>query len=54
MTEVTAKVMQQFLSALGRCYRYPGKLFLVGGSSLALVAAKVSTLDIDIQLCRLG
>ncbi|MBI1878397.1 MAG: hypothetical protein HYR94_09255 [Chloroflexi bacterium] len=49
MTDITAQALKEFLEQLGRCYRYPGRLYLVGGSSLILVAAKVSTLDIDLQ-----
>jgi hypothetical protein len=49
MIEVTAQALQELLGQLGRCYRYTGRLYLVGGSSLILVAAKVSTLDVDIQ-----
>ena len=50
MADVTAKELQRFLEQLGRCYRFPGRLFLVGGSSLLLVEAKVRTLDIDIKI----
>jgi hypothetical protein len=49
MIDITAQALQEFLAQLGRCYRHPGRIYLVGGSSLILVAAKVSTLDIDIQ-----
>jgi hypothetical protein len=49
MIDVTAQTLQEFLTQLGRCYRHPGRIYLVGGSSLILVAAKVSTLDVDIQ-----
>lgn len=40
----------QFLERLGRCYRYAGTIYLVGGSSLILVAAKESTFDIDLKV----
>lgn len=50
MTNVTAQTLQDFLEQLGRCYRFPGRLYLVGGSSLILTAAKESTLDIDVQI----
>jgi hypothetical protein len=49
MIDITTQALQDFLEQLGQCYRHPGRLYLVGGSSLILVAAKVSTLDIDIQ-----
>jgi hypothetical protein len=49
MIEVTSQVLHEFLAQLGRCYHHPGRIYLVGGSSLILVAAKVSTLDVDIQ-----
>jgi hypothetical protein len=49
MTEITAQALKEFLEQLGRCYHYPGCIYLVGGSSLILVAAKISTLDIDLQ-----
>ena len=49
MTDITAQGLKEFLEQLGRCYRYPGRIYLAGGSSLILVAAKVSTLDIDLQ-----
>jgi len=49
MIDITAQALQDFLEQLGRCYRHSGRIFLVGGSSLILVAAKVSTLDIDLQ-----
>jgi Nucleotidyltransferase of unknown function (DUF6036) len=40
----------EFLSQLGACYRHPGSLYLVGGSSLILLDAKRSTLDIDLKI----
>ena len=46
--QVDAQVLNRFLQRLGQCYRRPGTLYLVGGSSLLLVAAKASTFDIDI------
>ena len=46
---VDAKAIEKFLVRLGQCYRLPGRLYLVGGSSLILVAAKASTYDIDIS-----
>lgn len=49
MIEITSGVLEDFLEALGRCYRHHGRLYLVGGSSLILVSAKVSTLDVDIE-----
>jgi hypothetical protein len=49
MIDITADALEDFLEQLGRCYHHPGRLFLVGGSSLILTAAKVSTLDIDLQ-----
>ena len=48
-TQITSQTLHDFLSRLGRCYRHPGKVFLVGGSSLILTASKTSTLDIDLQ-----
>lgn len=48
-TEVSAHLLQTWLATLGRCFRHPGRLFLVGGTSLLLVAAKRTTLDVDIQ-----
>jgi len=47
-TKITSQTLNDFLSRLGRCYRHPGKVFLVGGSSLILTASKTSTLDIDL------
>jgi hypothetical protein len=49
MADITAEALQKFLKQLGQCYRHAGRLYLVGGSSLILVAAKPSTLDIDIK-----
>lgn len=49
MADITAQALQEFLKQLGQCYRHPGRVYLVGGSSLLLLAAKVSTLDIDLQ-----
>lgn len=49
MNEITAQALKEFLEQLGHCYRYSGRIYLVGGSSLILVATKVSTLDIDLQ-----
>lgn len=49
MIDITAQALEDFLTQLGNCYRHPGRLYLVGGSSLILVTAKVSTLDIDLQ-----
>ena len=40
----------RFLEQLGRCYRHAGSIYLVGGSSLILVAAKESTFDIDLKI----
>jgi hypothetical protein len=39
----------RFLEQLGRCYRHAGSIYLVGGSSLILVAAKASTFDIELK-----
>jgi hypothetical protein len=39
----------RFFQRLSNCFRYPGVVYLVGGSSLILVAAKPNTFDIDIQ-----
>ena len=50
MVKITAERLEDFLEQLGRCYRHSGRIFLVGGSSLILVNAKNSTLDIDIKL----
>ena len=49
MIEITSGLLQDFLDALGGCYRRSGRLYLVGGSSLILTEAKVSTLDVDIE-----
>jgi hypothetical protein len=46
---VDAHSAQLFLERLGKCYRHPGTLYLVGGTSLLLVARKESTFDIDVQ-----
>jgi hypothetical protein len=46
---VDAQGLHTFLQRLGHCYRHTGELYLVGGSSLLLVAAKTSTFDIDIK-----
>jgi hypothetical protein len=46
MADITAEALQKFLKQLGQCYRHAGRLYLVGGSSLILVAAKPSTLDV--------
>ena len=50
MGEITAPVLQGFLEDLGRRFRYPGRLYLVGGTSLILVDAKVSTLDVNVKI----
>ncbi len=47
--KVTASVLQTWLNQLGRCFRHPARLYLVGGTSLLLVAAKTVTLDVDVQ-----
>jgi len=39
-----------FLERLGRCYSHRGAIYLVGGSSLLLLAAKESTFDIDLKI----
>ena len=46
---VNAHVLEAFLQRLGRCFHFPARLYLVGGSSLLLVAGKTSTFDIDVQ-----
>ena len=48
-TMVDARGLETFLSRLGQCFRHPATLYLVGGTSLLLVAGKTSTFDIDIQ-----
>ena len=50
MIEITSRELTEFLNQLARCYRHPGRLYLVGGSSLILVSSKVSTLDIDLKI----
>lgn len=47
---VDAASVLDFLQRLGKCYRHAGVLYLVGGSSLLLVAAKQSTADIDLKI----
>lgn len=49
MVNITAAELERFLHQLGRCYRHSGRIYLVGGSSLIIVAAKISTLDLDLQ-----
>ena len=46
---VNAQVLEAFLQRLGLCFHFPASLYLVGGSSLLLVAGKTSTFDIDVQ-----
>jgi len=46
---VDANQLRDFLKRLGECYRHAGVVYLVGGSSLILVAAKESTFDIDLK-----
>ncbi len=46
---VDAEGVDLFLQRLARCYRRPGKVYLVGGTSLLLVASKEVTRDIDLQ-----
>ena len=46
---VNAQVLETFLQRIGRCFHFPARLHLVGGSSLLLVAGKTSTFDIDVQ-----
>jgi len=41
--------ISEFLERLGQCYRFSGTVYLVGGSSLLLLAAKESTFDIDLK-----
>lgn len=50
MNLVTPDILTLFLQKLSRCYRASGRVYLVGGSSLILTAAKQSTLDIDLQI----
>lgn len=50
MNEITSRELTEFLNQLARCYRQSGRLYLVGGSSLLLVASKSSTLDVDIKI----
>ncbi|MBI3359638.1 MAG: hypothetical protein HY023_00830 [Chloroflexi bacterium] len=45
-----AQEILDFLRRLGQCYRHAGVVYLVGGSSLILVAAKESTFDIDLKI----
>jgi hypothetical protein len=47
---IDSKLAEEFLERLGRCYRQAGSLYLVGGSSLILLAAKKTTLDIDLKI----
>lgn len=49
MVDITASELKRFLRQLGHCYRHSGRVYLVGGSSLIIVTAKASTLDIDLQ-----
>ena len=44
-----ARQISEFLERLGLCYRFPGAVYLVGGASLLLLAAKESTFDIDLK-----
>lgn len=46
---VNSETIQDFLQRLGQCYRHSGTVYLVGGSSLLLAAAKESTFDIDLH-----
>ena len=50
MIQITGHELAEFLNLLARCYRFNGRLYLVGGSSLILVSSKVSTLDIDLKI----
>lgn len=50
MIQITNHELTEFLNLLARCYRFAGRLYLVGGSSLILVSSKVSTLDVDIKI----
>lgn len=50
MIQITSHELTEFLTLLARCYRFEGRLYLVGGSSLLLVSSKVSTLDIDLKI----
>lgn len=46
---VDAQALEKFLQRLGQCFRHQATLYLVGGTSLLLVAGKTSTFDIDVQ-----
>jgi hypothetical protein len=46
---INSQRIERFLQRLSECYRRPGQLYLVGGSSLILIGGKLSTLDIDLQ-----
>lgn len=46
---VDRRTLHRFFEQLGRCYQHSGTLYLVGGTSLILLAAKESTFDINIQ-----
>ena len=49
MSEVTSQRLLNLLEQLGRCYRFPGRIFLVGGTSLIIAGSKTSTFDIDLD-----
>ena len=46
---VDSTSLTTFLQRLGQCYRHTGRVYLVGGPSLIMVATKISTFDIDLQ-----
>jgi hypothetical protein len=49
MSEVTSQKLLNLLEQMGRCYRFPGRIFLVGGTSLIIAGSKTSTFDIDLD-----
>lgn len=46
---VTEERLQQLLTRLGREVRHPGRVYLVGGTSLLYQGLKVVTKDVDIS-----
>ena len=40
--------IEHFLTELGRRFRHPGKVFLVGGTTMVHEGFRAQTLDIDI------
>jgi len=52
---VTPERLQQLLTRLGREYRQPGRVFLVGGAGLIYQGLKLVTKDVDLTTpCRHG